>query len=64
MFDDELTVQSNKVAAKIINAYIKGKLTETQARELAKKLDKIEQSYINKEIDLKESIKQIKEVYK
>lgn len=64
MFDDELTVQSDKVATKIINACIKGKLTETQAHELAKKLDKIEQSYTDKEIDLKESIKQIKEVYK
>lgn len=64
MFDDELTVQSDKEAVKIINACIKGKLTEAQAHKLAKKLDKIKQAYTNKEIDLKESIKQIKEVYK
>lgn len=62
--DSELTPYADEEAVKIVNAYAKGKITQIQAHEFAKKLDEIERSYRDGEIDLKESIKQIKEVYK
>ena len=62
--DSELTPYADEEAVKIINAYVKGKITQIQAHEFAEEIDEIERSYRDGEIDLEESIKQIKEVYK